>query len=249
MMDKKLRRKNNSVLRRIGLRILKITVFLILPAVIFITAFELKNISVTGSSRYNKEQIMDWLINSEADNNTLIMYMKYKYFTDVRIPFVEKISMKIEDRNSISIRVYDKRIIGCIEFMGDYLYFDKDGIIVESTSERLADIPLVEGLKYNKIVLNEKLEVQKEGLFDVILNLTQQIEKQKLEVDTISFNNQYEVTVDLGEIKAMLGKRSTYDEILAKLKNIAAEAKGMKLTIDMRTGNDYFIAKPAISED
>ena len=241
MMDKKLRRKNNSVLRRKGLRILKITVFLILPAVIFITAFELKNISVTGSSRYNKEQIMDWLINSEADNNTLIMYMKYKYFTDVGIPFVEKISMKIEDRNSISIRVYDKRIIGCIEFMGDYLYFDKDGIIVESTSERLADIPLVEGLKYNKIVLNEKLEVQKEGLFDVILNLTQQIEKQKLEVDTISFNNQYEVTVDLGEIKAMLGKRSTYDEILAKLKNIAAEAKGMKLTIDMRTGNDYFM--------
>lgn len=204
---------------------------------------------MTGSVRYNQEQIMERLKNSEADNNTLVMYFKYKYFTDVRIPFVEKMSFELVDRNSINIRVYDKRIIGCIEFMGDYLYFDKDGIIVESTYNRLEDIPLIKGLKYQKIVLNEKLEVQKEELFDVILNLTQQIEKRELEVNTISFNNKYEVTVDLGDIKAMLGKRSTYDEILAKLRNIIVEAKGQKLTIDMRSGTDYFIAKPEIEED
>jgi len=216
---------------------------------VFIYAFNLKNITVSGTSRYDSEQIKERLISSKADNNTLVLYLKYKYFTDVRIPFVEKISFEIVDRNSINIRVYDKRIIGCIEFMEDYLYFDKDGIIVESTLNRLDDIPLVKGLKYQKIVLNEKLEVQREELFDVILNLTQQIEKRELEVDTISFNNKYEVTVDLGDIKAMLGKRSTYDEILAKLQNIALEAKGQKLTVDMRSGTDYFIAKPEISSD
>jgi cell division protein FtsQ len=245
-MSEKLRRKNNSVLKRIGLHLLKLTVFLFIPVIVFIFTFKLNNITVTGSSRYDSGQILDRLINSEADNNTLIFYLKYKYFTDIRIPFVEKLSFELVDRNSINIRVYDKRIIGCIEFMGDYLYFDKDGIIVESTSNRLDDIPLIKGLKYQKIVLNEKLEVQKEELFDIILNLTQQIEKWELDVDTISFNEKYEVTVDLGDIKALLGKRSTYDEILAKLKNITLESKGKKLTIDMRTGTDYFIAKPEI---
>lgn len=248
-MNKSLPRKNNSVLKRIGLRLLKITVFLILPVIIFISAFRLENIAVTGSNRYNKDQIVEWLINSELDNNTLAMYLKYKYFSDIRIPFVEKLSMKIEDKNSITIRVYDKKIIGCIEFMEDYLYFDKDGIIVESTSDRLEDIPMIKGLKYQKIVLNEKLEVQKEELFEVILNLTQQIEKRELKVDSISFNKQFEVTVDMGDIKALLGKRSTYDDILAKLKNIVNEANGKKLTIDMRTGTDYFIAKPEMSDD
>ena len=160
-MDKLVHRKNNSVLRRITKRILKIAVFLVLPAAVFIYAFQLKNITVTGSSRYDREQILEWLVNSKEDGNTLIFYLKYKYFKDVRIPFVEKISMKIQDRNSISIRVYDKIITGCIEFMGDYLYFDKDGIVVESTSERIDGIPLVKGLKFQKIVLNEKLEVQK----------------------------------------------------------------------------------------
>lgn len=248
-MSKKLPRKNNSVLNRIGLRLLKLIVFIIIPIMVFIYAFQLKSINITGSSRYNEETIMDRIISSEADKNTLVLYLKYKYFMDIKIPFVEKMSFDLVDRNSINIQVYDKRIIGCIEFMGDYLYFDKDGIIVESSSKRLYDIPLIKGLKYNKIVLNEKLEVQKEELYDVILNLTQQIEKRELEVDTISFNNQYEVTLELGDIKAMLGKRSTYDEILAKLENIMVKAKGQKLTIDMRSGTDFFIAKPEIPAD
>lgn len=248
-MSKKLRRNSNSVLKRIGLFVLKITVFLILPVTILVFTFQLKNITVTGSSRYDSGQIIERLIESKADNNTLVFFLKYKYFKDVKIPFVEKMSFELVDRNSVSIRVYDKKIIGCIEFMGDYLYFDKDGIIVESTSNMLSDIPLIKGLKFKKIVLNEKLEVQKDELFDIILNLTQQIEKRELNVKTISFNNNYEVTLNLGDIKAMLGKRSTYDEILAKLKNIVNEAQGKKFTIDMSSGTDYFIAKPEISVD
>lgn len=243
-MSNRLQRKNNSVLKRLGLRLLKITVLLLLPIAIYMYTFQLKNISVSGSTRYDSEQIKGRLISSKIESNSLIFYLKYKYFIDKRIPFVEKMSFELADKNSINIRVYDKKIIGCIEFMGDYLYFDKDGIIVESTSNRLNDIPLIKGLKYQKIVLNEKLEVQKEELYEVILNLTQQIEKRELEVKTIIFNNKYEVTVDLGEIKAMLGKRSTYDEILAKLKNIVVETNGKRLTIDMSTENDYYIAKP-----
>lgn len=248
-MGERLYRKRDSVLKRISIRLLKLIIFVGIPAALFFYYFQLKNITVTGSSIYNQDEITEKLITSEADKNTIIFYLKYKYFAKVNIPFVEKMSFELADRNSVNIRVYDKRIIGCIEFMEDYFYFDKDGIIVESTSERLEDIPLIKGLKFHKIVLNEKLEVQKEELFNVILNLTQQIEKNSLNVDTISFNNKCEVTVDCGDIKAMLGRRDTYDEVLAKLKNIMEEVKGRKLTIDMTTGTDYFIAKPQVAGD
>lgn len=248
-MSKKLRRNNSSVLRRISMRLLKLIIFIGTPVAIFVYTFQLKNITVTGTMRYNDDEIIERLVYSEADSNTLLFYLKYKYFMDIRVPFVEKMSFELVDIHSVDIKVYDKKIIGCIDFMGDYLYFDKDGIIVESTSSRLENIPLVKGLKYQKIVLNEKLEVQKEELFDVILNLTQQIEKREIKVDTIIFNNDYEVTVVSGDIKALLGRRSTYDEILAKLKNIILKSDGRKLTIDMRSNTEYFIAKPEISSD
>ena len=248
-MSKKLRRKNSSVIKRISIRLMKLIIFIGIPMAVFIYTFQLKNITVTGSMHYSEDEIIPYLVNTKADKNTLIFYLKNKYFEDIRIPFVEKLSFEWVDIHSLNIKVYDKKITGCIEFMGDYLYFDKDGIIVESTSKRIAGIPLVKGLKYHKIVLNEKLEVQKDELYDVILNLTQQIEKYQLDVDIISFNNEYEVTLDLGDIKALIGRRGTYDEILAKLKNIIKEANGRKFTIDMRQDKDYYIAKPEISTE
>lgn len=248
-MSKKLRRKNSNVIKRISIRLMKLIIFIGIPIAIFVYTFQLKNITVIGSVHHSEDEIIGRLLNTKADNNTLIFYLKHKNFEDIIIPFVEKMSIEWVDIHSINIKVYDKKITGCIEFMGDYLYFDRDGIIVESTSKRIEEIPLIKGLKYQKIVLSEKLEVQKDELFDVILNLTQQIEKYQLDVDIISFNNDYEVTLDLGDIKAMIGRRSTYDEILAKLKNIIIEAKGRKITIDMRGDMDYFIAKPELSTD
>lgn len=74
VMSKKLRRNSNSVLKRIGLFVLKITVFLILPVTILVFTFQLKNITVTGSSRYDSGQIIERLIESKADNNTLVFF-------------------------------------------------------------------------------------------------------------------------------------------------------------------------------
>jgi cell division protein FtsQ len=153
---------------------------------------------------------------------------------DVKLPFVEKIDVTMTDTHTITVYVYEKMVAGCVEFMGEYLYFDKDGIIVESSSTRLEDIPVIKGLKFDKIMLSEKLEVQKDELFDVIINLTQLIRKYELRVDKISFNSDYEVTLDCGDIRVLLGKKSTYDEALSELKNILAEAKGMEITLDMR---------------
>lgn len=248
-MSKKPHRNENSVRKRIGVRILKFSIFLIIPAAVFLSAFQLENVAVTGSARYTPEQIRERVLQSDYDSNTLLLYLKHRYFKEVKIPFVEKMTFELVDRHSINIRVYEKKVTGCVEFMGEFLYFDKDGMIVESTSERLADIPQIKGLNFNKIILYEKLEVQKEELFDVILNLTQQIEKYGLNVNTISFNSDYEVTLDCGDIKALLGRKKTYDEVLSRLKNMIDKSQGMKLTIDMRNETGTFIAKPEIPTD
>lgn len=219
-MGKKTHRNSNNVLKRLMVRGLKLAIFIGIPVLIFGFTFRLKNVTVSGTERYTEEQIKERLVKTDLDYNTLLLYLKYNYFKDIRIPFVEKVDLELKDRNSVNIRVYEKMVTGCIQFMGEYLYFDKDGIIVESSPEQLEDIPLIKGLEFNKIILNEKLEVQRDELFDVILNLTQLIDKFGLEVKTIRFDNQYAVTVDCGKISARLGKRSTYDEVLAELRNI-----------------------------
>lgn len=237
-MDKNSYRKANSVPKRFLRKSLKIILFLGIPFILFGFTFQLKNVSVMGTTRYTPEEIREKFLRSSLDTNTLIFYLKYQYFTDVKIPFIEKIDLEMKGKNTIDIRLYEKKVTGCVEFMGEYLYFDKDGIVVESSPDRLADIPLIKGLRFDKIILNEKLEVQKNELFDVILNLTQMIEKYTLEAQTITFNQDCEVTLDCGDIVALLGKRSTYDEVLSELKSMLADEDGeIKDILDEQEGD------------
>jgi len=256
-MGKKKPRNSNSVQKRIIHKLLTFLLILGIPAILVTSSFYLKNITVLGSNRYTSDEITGEIIKSKLDSNALYTYLKYKYFTNVTIPFVEKIDIEMVDNHSLDIYVYEKIVIGCVEFMGEYLYFDKDGIIVESSPKRLEDIPLIKGLEYDKIILNEKFEVQKNklfdmeiqkiNLFDVILNLTLLIGQYELNVDTISFSRNYEVTLDCDDIKVQLGKKKNYDEAIAELKNILLETDGMNLTIDMRKydkDTEAIIAKP-----
>jgi cell division protein FtsQ len=246
-MSKRKPRNFDSVPKRIIKKLLAVLLIIGIPVLLLAITFHVKNVKVVGTNRYTSEEIKDKIIKTKLDTNALYLYLKYKYFNKITIPFIEKVDVELADNHTVKIYVYDKMVTGCVDFLGEYLYFDKDGIIVESSPKRLKDIPLIKGLKYNKIILNEKLEVQKEELFDVILNLTRQIDKYGLDVDSISFSNDYEVTLQCGDIKVLLGKKSTYDEALAELKNMLAEAKGMKIEIDMRNfvkGTNVIYAKP-----
>ncbi len=235
-MNRMKSRNSNNVLVRLCRRIILILLILGIPSILFISTFYIKKFEVVGSRQYTTEQITAELVKTKLDSNSLYLYLKHRYFTDVTIPFVEKIDVTMTDTHTITIYVYEKMVAGCVEFMGEYMYFDKDGIIVESSTERLEQIPVIKGLRFNKIMLHEKLELekQKDKLFDVIINLTQLIQKYELDVDKITFSSDYNVTMDCGEIRVLLGKKSTYDEALSELKNILAEAKGMEITLDMR---------------
>ena len=241
------RKNSNNTLIRFFFKVLLFLIIIGIPILFFINIFSVKNIVVVGANQYNEEQIKDFVFKEKIDRNSAYLYYKYQFLEQPKLPFVEKIEVKMNDSHSVTIFVYEKMVAGCVEFMGEYLYFDKDGIVVESTAEKLPGIPLIKGLRYTQIVLSKKLIVQKEGLFDIIMNLTQLIELYELEIDSIRFQNDYEVTMESGNNTILLGKKNTYDEPLAELKNILKESKGKSLTIDMRNydrDKDYIIAKP-----
>jgi cell division protein FtsQ len=240
------KKKENHFLLGV-MKLLLICLLILIPAFVLFVTCRLETVIVEGSSHYTKEEIQQKIITKKTDGNTLLLYLRLKYGKVESIPFVEDIDMELVNKNTIKIQVYEKVITGCIEYMGGYMYFDKDGIVVESSNEKLSGVPFVTGLKFNSIVLYEKLEVQKEQLFNVILNLTQLIQKYELDVETIRFNTDLEVTLKCGDVKVLLGQRETYDEQIAELKDLLPSAIGKKLKIDMvdfKEGQDKIIARP-----
>ena len=213
-----------------------LSLFLILGGAYFyiINNYKVTTVHVDGSIHYTNEEIMEMVMGGRFGDNSLFLSLKYRDKGIEGVPFIETMDVAIEAKDTIRITVYEKALAGYVRYLGRYVYFDKDGIVVETSMEETAGIPQVTGLSFDHVILHEPLPVDKPELFDEILNITQQLAKYYLTADRIYFNSAYEVTLYFGEAKIALGKNEDIDEKIMKLQYILPDLLGKSGTLDMR---------------
>lgn len=213
-----------------------ILVVLIIFAVVLETKCKIKQINVDGNTWYTDEQITEVLQTGFFDKYSVFFKLHYIFKDTPEMAFIDKMSIKFESADTINVKVYETNIMGCVYEMGDYLYFDKDGYVVSSRASQMNNVPRIDGLEYMTLSVNQKIEVQSESLFDEILEITQLINKYKIKIDTISFDDNLHITLHCtNKNQVYLGKQDSYDTIIQALPNIlaAAEEKTAIYWLDM----------------
>lgn len=243
----KTRREEKQEKIRFG-RKKRLTIIGVVLAVIFIlllAAYEyiLNNYTITtvyvdGNVHYTNEEIMEMVMGGRYGNNSLFLSLKYRDKGIEGIPFIQTMDVAIEAKDTIRITVYEKALAGYVSYLGRYVYFDKDGIVVETSEEETKGIPQVTGLTFNHVILHEPLPVENEEVFNEVLNITQQLSKYSLTVDKIYFDTDYHVTLLFGNVKISLGTSDNIDEKIMKLQYILPELEGKSGTLDMAEYNE-----------
>ena len=212
-----------------------IIALLVVLARVYFENFKLERLIIEGGSHYTPQEIEEYLVTSKADGFTHYFYLRYNVFgSPDPIPYVEKLDMEIIDKNTIHIQVYDKMMIGCVEHMGAFMHFDRDGIVVESAEQPDEDVPVITGIAFSKVVLGQKMEIEDERLFNIILNLTQSIQKNGIKCDRVDFDIRQNVTLYIGGSEVLLGGGEIYDYKISALKKILEAAGGVDYRYDMR---------------
>ncbi len=224
-----------------GKRMLIIGSFLVAVMVIVLggyyyimTHYKVTTVYVEGNIHYTNEEIIDMVMGGKYGDNSLILSMKYRDQEIDNIPFIETMDVTVESNDTIRITVYEKALAGYVSYLGRYVYFDKDGIVVETSEEETSGIPQVTGLTFDHVILYERLPVEKPEIFDEVLNITQQLSKYSLVVDKIYFDKDYQVTLLFGDVKIALGSNTDIDEKIMKLQYILPDLEGKRGTLDMR---------------
>ena len=225
----------NKSLMIIGLTAAAIVCVLVGIYRYIITAYEVTTVYVDGNVHYTNEEVMDMVMGGRYGNNSLYLAAKYKDKGIEGVPFVEKMDVNILSPDTIRISVYEKALAGYVEYLGRYMYFDRDGIVVESSQESTSSIPQVTGLKFDYIVLNDYLPVENDEIFKRILDITQLLNKYELMADKIYFNSTYELTLFFDDIRVTLGSDSDIDQKIIHLKNILPNLEGKKGTLRMES--------------
>lgn len=214
--------------------LLVILVLLAGVGIYILTQFRIDTIQVTGNVHYTDEEMKQIVLDNDYIDNSLLLYWRRKAEPIEEIPFIEKLDIEYISRHVITITVYEKSIAGCIEYMNRYVYFDKDGIVLDTAAEKLSDIPCISGMKFESVVLYEKLPIEDKKRFALILSMTQLITKYELAVDDVRFTANDEVILYCGDIKVLLGDGTNIEEKMADLGNILESLGNKRGTLDMK---------------
>ena len=202
-------------------------------AVALHSVYTVRTVYVEGNVHYTEDEIMEIVMSGPLGDNSLYLSLKYRDRGIQDIPFVDVMNVSILAPDTIKITVYEKALAGYVKYLDTYMYFDKDGIVVESSSENYEDVPQITGLDFKSIVLDAKLEVGNDAVFSQILELTQAFDKYQLGVKKVYFDSSYNVSLYMGNVKVMLGSAADCNDKLYALKQVSEKLTGMKGTLHL----------------
>ena len=214
---------------RLKIRLIVIlgSITLLLGAAYYIMVhFQVNTVYVEGNKFYSAKEIQEKIMTGYLGDHSLFLSLKYYNQNLKDIPFVETMDVIIESNDTIRIKVYEKSIAGYVEYLGSYMYFDNDGVVIEATKVPVEGVPQVTGLDFSYIVLYEKLPIDNEEIFQRILTLTKLLKKYEVAVQKIQFDQNYNVILGYGKVKVMLGKMENLDEKLMQLPYILPSLEG-----------------------
>ncbi len=224
--------RNSKALRTLLLVVIIMAAFSGLLAFLWYN-YSVDSVTVIGNEHYTDEEIKDMVFTGPYSYNSIILSLMYRNRSTEDIPFIEKMDVDIIDAHSVRINVFEKAVAGYVEYLGHYMYFDKDGIVVESSNRIIEGIPFVTGLSYDHVVLHKPLPVKNPSVFLTILSVTQLLGKYEIETDRIAFDSDGKITLYFGDARVSLGTDDYIDEKINEMHLLLPQLKGYSGTLHM----------------
>ena len=199
----------------------------------FFEFYKVRNVTVVGSHHYTDQEVAAFVMDTPLGRNSMYLSLRYRNRNMTDIPFIEQLNVDIVSRDTIKIIVYEQSLTGYVNYLGRYMYFSRDGTVVESSSVALRDVPEILGLTFDHITLFEKLPVRDDSVFGRILTVTQLLDKYELHADKIYFDDNTNMTLYFGDIRVRLGQDNYTDEKLSRAARIFPSLEGKEGTLEL----------------
>lgn len=220
---------------RYKLPILLSIVIVVLLALWFI--FRIRTVTVEGNTFFSEQEVAKTYQSSFWEKNLLTFFIFDKLGINTDPPYVRESEVTFPSINEAHIKLYEKTILAGVCFSNHYIYFDKDGMVLQSLDKALPDIPyfVVDDIK--DFSLYQTLSTGREEELPQMMNLANRLMYYKIDWDRIEINSEGFATLYSGAITVLLGRHTDYDEILSVLSDILETAKKSKKSGEIDLSN------------
>ena len=228
-------RRKKRKRKRIAITFLVLVLLLAGAALVVVKVFTVEQVEVQGNQLYDSKQIEKWVLNDKYSWNSLYVYLKYRFRKPEEIPFIDTMEVGLKVPHTITIEVYEKGLLGYlyIDSLGQNVYFDKDGFVVETSTDVIEGIPKITGLTCKQVVLYEKLDLAKKKSLKTLLSVTQTLKKYSLVPQSIDYGDGGNLTLSYGAVTVSLGTVDNLNEKVKRLEKIMPELDGLTGTLHL----------------
>ena len=212
-IEERPRKKRKKKKSKIGYYLYAVVVLLLAVAIIVVSTlilFHVQKIDVKGTQYSEKNEVLEWVRKDKYTSNALYALWKFNSGSYKIPPYLEKVEVGLSAPWALKVKVTEKKMIGCIVSDNEYIYFDKEGLVLLKSAEKMDGIPMIEGLE--------------------------EIKKNNLEPDRIVWeDNSMELYFE--NVCVRLG-RSRFDEKVVQLSPILEKLEGKTGVLDMEYYNE-----------
>ncbi len=219
------RKKNKNLWKWIGTALAAIGVA---GGLFFFIYYKVDEVEVMGSSHYSQEEIKDMVLRGPLASNSVLAPLLYTKKETVGIPFIQGYAVNQVNRNTICISVKEKKPVGCIPYLDSYVYFDRNGVFVESSRERDKTVPYFDGISVKHVVMDEPLPIKGDTVLNTAVALATIFQKNEMIPEHIQFDENYHISLRYGEIVVMLGQDKYLEDKMTRALAILPLISGKK---------------------
>lgn len=230
--------ENNSKKKKrksgIGIRIYAFVALifaLLIGACIFLLLFRVQNVDITGATRNEEEDVREWVMKDAFFDNAVFALLNSKGEQNGLPVQVESVSVSMTSPWSLKVKVQEKGSVGCFEQLGEYVYFDAQGYVLEKTDELYDDVILVTGFEENTAETGKQIDVEYPEVFASIAeaeDYMSQLELSPAEIQ-VEENNLF---LRFDNVRVAIGNEE-YQDRIAQLPEILKELQGESGTLHL----------------
>lgn len=200
---------------------------LLIFVLVFFLGFRITSVQVEGNSFYTDDEIKNMVTNVPLAKNSILAGFINTEKSTKDAAMIDSIKISRINRNTLLLQVEEKQIIGYIEYQGQCLNFDRQGIIQIITDEPMENVPKIEGIDVKEAVQGERLSGISRTKLNTILSVGKMLEKMENKPDRLEFNDLNQLVMYYGDIEVRLGDDENMDEKINRLVGILPELEGM----------------------
>lgn len=208
-----------------GYKWIIMTAVVVMVVIFCLLFFRVQKVSIEGNTYYGEKQMGEMFQNNIFEKNLLTFWLMDKLSLTPEIPFVREYEVSYPSPNEIHIKLYEKTIVAGIAYTNQYIYFDKDGMVLRSSDKPEKDIPLFETKTVTTFSLYSKVDMEDELLLAQIMNLANLFQHYGVTWDKVQFDDNNAAFLYSGDIKVTLGKKDNYDEAISALASLLEQAQ------------------------